>query len=98
MKAQSSYVQEIEAMRKHGRVKTVTGKVVEIGFFDPKNQPPPPHISHGLFIKGDHIMVGCHVRPSGGDAWSADRTWSEQVADDWMPAGSQKNNNMSQKS
>lgn len=83
MKAQTSYVQEIEEMRKHGKVKTVTGEVVEVGFFDPEHQPPPPHITWGLFIKGEHIMVGDHVRPSGGDAWSFERTTFVKVAKDW---------------
>jgi len=78
-----SYVEEIKKMQLAGQVRTTKGQVVEIGFFDPKQQPPPLDIHWGLFIKGNKIMVGRHTR-SSDNPWGFVREVVEEVDNDWQ--------------
>jgi hypothetical protein len=77
------YTEAMAEMRESGKVRTTSGQVVKIGFFDPKQQPPPSDRPWGLFIKGGRIMVGRHVR-SSDNLWEFVREEEAEVADTWQ--------------
>jgi len=75
----TTYTDIMSDMRRHGTVRTINGKTVKVGFFDPAKQPPPPDVGWGLFIKGSRIFVGEYT---AGDPESS-RKQILEVADDW---------------